>query len=136
MGYSVRLELDGGPPSNSAAGTHWRKRKKSKDMWQLRVRAALGTKIPAQPLQHALVVITRHSNKPLDGDNLHHGAKYLLDALTICGVIEDDSHAVIGMPDVRWQQYRHPGVKTTMSITECNEADLDMSAWEYEDGAD
>ena len=132
MSYSVRLEMDGGPPSNSAAGTHWRKRKKSKDMWLMRVRAALGTNTPFQPLQHALITITRHSNKPLDGDNLHAGAKFILDALTICGVIEDDRHTVIGMPDVRWKQYRHPGVKTTVTVTECAAADLDMSAWEYE----
>ena len=132
--YSAYFVMAGGPPSNSAANLHWRKKKKQKDHWFAMVRAELGSNIPPDPLKHARVTITRHSNKPLDGDNLHHGAKYILDALTKCGVIEDDKHHVIGMPNVRWMQFRHPGVRTSVCVTECRPDELDSSAWIYEGG--
>jgi hypothetical protein len=134
-GYRLEIELPGVPPLNSADALHWRKRKKIKDRWLMSVRAAIGQHKPAKPLSSALVTITRCSSQPPDGDNLHAASKFVLDSLVKCGVLSDDAHTVVGMPEVRWEKASPKHSSTRIFVLECEPSALDMSAWNFGDSA-
>ena len=105
---SIALSIPGLPPINTASsrGSHWAFAK-LKRKWESHVCAAVLTTLgrwPDKPLTRALVTITRCSASEPDYDNLVQGGKFLLDGLIKAGVIVDDSPAVIGRPEYRWQQ--------------------------------
>ena len=129
--YRLDIEMDGVTPLNSADANNRWKRKKARDLWFVKVRVAIGRDLPHEPLEHALVTITRCSSVPPDADNMYHGIKFLLDSLVACGIIADDKRDVIGMPVVKWRKAKPRQSKTLISVRECAASDLDQSAWDF-----
>lgn len=107
MTYSLRIELPGAPAMNTADGTHWRKRKRQKDLWiKATSIAARNAGLPSEPLRRARVRIVRRTAAPRapDFENLAQGGKWILDGLVRCGVLEDDHQGVIGQPVYDWER--------------------------------
>ena len=87
--------------------------------------------VPKRPLEFARVVITRCSSAPPDGDNLYSGLKHILDALQKCGIIRSDNHECIGMVAARWEKSAPKHGCTRVYVRECEEYELDKSAWNF-----
>ena len=85
---------------------HWRavaaERIRWRDVTLWAIREA-GIVPPSVPLERARLTFTRHSPMRPDDDNLAVSFKSVRDAL-IGILIRDDSPAVIGTPDYRWEK--------------------------------
>ncbi len=132
--YELSIDLEGVPPLNSADNRGWRIKKKQKDYWFQLIRAAIGINTPSDPLRAARVTVTRCTSTACDGDNLHHSAKYVLDALMGCRVILDDGPKFIGMVDCRWEKTKRGQPRTRVLVQEINPDEVDSSAWDYGEG--
>jgi hypothetical protein len=87
---------------NQLLGAHWRVRAGHSKKWERIVWRYVWPIKPHEPLKAARLVFIRASSHPLDPDNLPGSFKAVQDALVKCGIILDDTHAVIGSP-----QYLH-----------------------------
>lgn len=100
----IVLHIDEPIPSlNKTIGGHWSRQLKHRRRWRWLTRAALHqAKFFEQPKwPRAKIRIERYGERILDADNVRCGAKALIDALKLEGVIEDDSMAHIGEPEIR-----------------------------------
>jgi len=91
----MRIEIPGKPPTINQiyAGAHWAERKKIKDAWRWRVKAAL-TENPQKPVEHYPVtveVIVQFTGRRYDWENCAFAAKLVQDALIAEGILENDS---------------------------------------------
>lgn len=68
-------------------------------------------------LKKAELVLTRHSIRQCDWDNLAASFKHIIDGLVACKVIVDDSPAVIGFPTFCWEKAKIRQGKVTVQIT-------------------
>jgi Holliday junction resolvase RusA-like endonuclease len=96
---TLGFELPGATPSNNTLlRMHWAKyqRQKVALAWEVTTAATLSRWRSPAP-DRVTVTIHRIGRKQLDRDNLYGGAKMLIDALTISGLIVDDSEAHIDL---------------------------------------
>lgn len=87
---------------NQLLGAHWMLRARHSKRWYRIVWNYCFHLKPPQPLAKARLVFIRGSSRPLDPDNLPGSFKAVQDALVKCGIISNDTPAVIGQP-----QYLH-----------------------------
>ncbi len=106
--YKLEIELLGLPRRfNEGQGSHWTVRHRESQKWHKRL---LGKMIlsrqspPLKPLKKATLTLVRYSARAPDYDGLVQSLKPVVDALKKCAIIEDDSMAVIGRPDYRWEK--------------------------------
>lgn len=106
--YKLSIELLGLPTRfNQGQGAHWTTRHRESQKWHKRL---LGKMIltrsspPPIPLKKAQLILTRYSSRAPDYDNLVQSMKPVIDALKKCLIIHDDSMAIIGRPDYRWEK--------------------------------
>lgn len=133
-GYTLDIVMPDAPTSNSARNRTWmhkrgERKRIEKEIWAY---ARQQGPLPREPLEHALVLVTRLSSLPLDGDNLFHGMKTVLDSLQAVGIIKNDNHLCIGMPTPRWQMKKGRAA-TRIQVVACGYGDLDTTAWNYEE---
>ncbi|MCC3159698.1 hypothetical protein LJ737_20825 [Hymenobacter sp. 15J16-1T3B] len=115
----VFVTFTGKVPGNNGPGgllrMHWSRRQKLLSEYEWVVSAARLPKLSG-PVR---LVLTRYSTGPeMDYDNLVSTGKLLIDALVNCGVLPDDSPAVI--VERHYRQLRTPGPahqKTIISIS-------------------
>ena len=128
--FTLRLEIPGLTPMNSADNLHWRKRYRAKVHWEHAVWAAIHQ---AQwsgdpmmnwgilPLSLARVVITRRSSgREPDFENLAQSGKWLLDQLVKNRpqILVDDSPAIIGQPEYRWEKCKRKDQAMIVEVSE------------------
>src|SRR6185437_3610824 len=107
--YTLAFELLGLPKvPNELLGAHWRVRAGHAKRWERAVWAKCWHLKPNTPLIKASLVLTRCSARSPDFDNLALSFKPVVDALVKCGVIVDDTPAVIGQPTYKHERAR-PG---------------------------
>ena len=102
-----------------------------KNLWQNRIRVAIGNQGPREPLPIARVWITYRGSQALDYDNMLYGCKHLLDSLEKFGVIKNDGPKFIGVPVVRWGKCKRVDARTLVFVAEAWPDELDLSAWDW-----
>lgn len=103
--YTLEFEIKGLPRMNnlaSKASTHWRYAHREMQKWHQLVWASVGRNKPATPLKSFKLTLTRFSLVSPDYDGLVRGFKHIVDALRVCGVIENDRLENTGPWDCRW----------------------------------
>lgn len=102
--YRLAFEIRGELPllPNAMRFRHWTKEHANAKRWKYLVALKARPK-PKRPLTSAKVTLTRLSSRRPDPDGLVGSFKVVLDALQRCGVLANDDHATIGMPDYRWE---------------------------------
>ena len=117
--YELSLEIEGLPKMlNQILWTHWTVKKKHTDLWKAKVMQAIGAQKPTTPLKKAQVEFTRCSSKECDFDGLVGSFKPVADALTTCGIIEDDKVSVIGQPKYLWEKAKRSEGKIRVRVLE------------------
>jgi hypothetical protein len=108
--YVLEFKLIGLPKmSNALLRGHWRVKHAHAVKWKGAVERAMRIlNKPPQPLEWAMLTLTRVSSVEPDHDGLVSSFKPILDGLVECGVLADDKRAVVGVPDYRWEKGR-PG---------------------------
>ena len=95
------LKIDELPPSlNKWQRMHWGKRKKVKEKWIWLIKEQ-------KPKFHSgsvRITFTRVSTRMMDFDNIGGSFKPIGDALTKCGVIEDDNPKVVESLTLFWEK--------------------------------
>ena len=88
------ITIPGLPPSVNRTGQHWSIRRRAHQDWYEIVAAhALGLKIPRPVAPSCVVEIElRYKGRPRDSDS---AVKLLLDALSACRIIADDSYPAL-----------------------------------------
>lgn len=94
-------------PNRKGQGHHWSREARYRKSWHWLVRCAVGNVRPAAPLAHARVVLTRHSRRAPDPDNLAASWKPVLDGLVRARVLLDDSPAHVELAS-RWERWEMP----------------------------
>lgn len=90
----IRLEIAEPTPSlNTFNGRHWTRYHKLAKKWRTLVMVAKAeAKVFGDPLlEKSRICIERYGARMLDSDNLHGGAKAVIDSLKRNGLIVDDS---------------------------------------------
>lgn len=88
------------PSLNKWQRLHWAQRSKIKEQWQWLIKAE-------QPKKHdgsVVITYTRVSTQPMDLDGVGGSFKAIGDALTKCGVIEDDNPKIVTELKLRWEK--------------------------------
>lgn len=107
--YYLTFTIDDLPKlTNRINNLHWRGRQKLSKYWHQRVAYAVALWRPKAPLPKATLRCERFSSVAPDYDGLVGSFKYVIDALVVCGVLEDDSLAHIRIPEFSWQKCK-PG---------------------------
>lgn len=107
--YALAFEIAGLPKvPNELLGAHWRVRAGHAKRWERAVWREVWPLKPAAPLTKARLTLTRCSARTPDFDNLALSFKPVVDALVKCGVLIDDTPAVIGQPTYAHEKVR-PG---------------------------
>ncbi len=104
MPYFLQIEIPELPTVILNARQHWRVKNQEAQKWDRTIHFYTVGKRPPQPLQRAILTLTRGSARPLDFDNLASSWKHVVDSLVTCGIIADDSYQVIGMPRLCWEK--------------------------------
>lgn len=115
MPYRLEFRLEGLPRMN-ANGTHgsWRRVYGENKLWKHKTYSAILAYLPAEPLERAHAVFTRHSARQPDCDNLAISFKSVRDALKT-HVIVDDSPARF-TAEYRWQKAKHGKGFVTVTV--------------------
>lgn len=109
----MKLHLPERTPSlNQWQRMHWAKRARLKKRLTREV-AWLFCGAPASGKRH--VIITRHSPRKLDHDNLVGGCKPLVDALVACGALVDDDPESVS---VEYRQSAEPSQGVTVELSD------------------
>jgi hypothetical protein len=104
--YSLKLHFTELPRSlNKGLRTHYFKRQKENQFWDILVASKCARCLPVKPLERAKITIVRHFWRQLDYDGCVGSLKPVIDALVTCGVLKDDSWNVTG-PWVVDQKFR------------------------------
>lgn len=102
--YKLKITLPILPKStNQQTRMHWAAKAKMVKEIKVAVLAIVGRNKPSKPLEHAKLVLTRHSASQPDYDGLVSSFKHVLDGLIECGVLEDDDWDHIGAPTYLWE---------------------------------
>ena len=130
-GFRLSVEMAGLPPMNSASNLSRWKKMELKNLWQNRMRIAIGNQGPRVPLATARVWITYFGSQALDYDNMLYGCKHLLDSLEKFRGIKNDGPKYIGIPVVRWQRAKRKDARTLVFVEGVMPMDLDVAAWDW-----
>ena len=119
--YKIKIELDGLPPTLNSIGRkhHWFKVKTARE-WLHKTTLAVSDKIPPTPIKKFKLILTRHSSSEPDYDGLVSTFKHCVDALTRCGIIEDDKLSNTGQWDCRWEKAPRGKGKVTIEVIQCD----------------
>lgn len=105
MTYRLEFEIAGLPKTvNAQMSMHWRAKGEYVKGWHRSVMAAIGNKKPIAPCKTARLTLTRHSSTEPDYDGLVSSFKPVVDALIVCGVLENDKVSNIGQSTYRWEK--------------------------------
>lgn len=105
MKYEIEFEIQDLPKTYNAMGrSHWAVKAKEARKWKNIVGIKTSGRGPPNPLQRALLVLTRYSSKCPDPDGLVSSFKSTIDGLQQAGIIINDTFAVIGMPTYLWEK--------------------------------
>ena len=127
--YHLRLEIPAVPELNSAGYRHWRVRQKERNAWYEWVRwGVLGawageygewSEYPAPKSGRARLRLTRcTAGRGPDYDNLVQSFKHIIDGLVKCGLLLDDTPAVIGQPEYRWEKVKRGEAHVIVEVFE------------------
>lgn len=101
--YVLEFTIPGLPPTqNGATRGKLKERFRVKSEWKMLVWAAIQGKKPRKPLARAKLTLIRGSRTRPDFDGLTSSFKVVIDALRQQGVLLDDRHENIGVPDYQW----------------------------------
>lgn len=106
---------------NVTRGMHWAAKARDTKKWHQLVGAALAGKKPVRPLKCATLTLVRYSSVRPDDDNLTASFKPVIDALTVCGVIEDDNPEVLKKVVYLWEFAKPKTAKTFVRVEELRE---------------
>ena len=119
MSYLLKFELPGLPKmSNQLLRGHWRSKHIHAKKWKREIWMAAIHLKPLQPLEKALVTITRCSSVCPDFDGLVSAGKPLIDGLVECGVLIGDGMHVIGQPTYLWRKAAPGEGRTIILVNE------------------
>lgn len=92
------------PPVNRMGRWHWAKKimlvnewKNIVQFWVMKKNAARAT-----PIERARLTLIRHSSARPDFDGLVSSFKVVIDSLRYNGIIADDKHENVGVPEYLW----------------------------------
>lgn len=103
--YTFKCKIDYLPKTrNEMERRHWSFIHKEKQQCYELVLSKVHRHRPVRPLKKAVLILTRHSTREPDFDNLVGSWKYILDALKKYRIIEDDKPSVIGSPRFQWRK--------------------------------
>lgn len=98
--YTFEVEIPVLPRlPNQLLGAKWRTRAGHAKKWEHLVWRYCWHLRPTEPLKRARLTLTRFSSRRPDFDGLVGSFKSPLDALVKLGVLADDAHEVIGVPE-------------------------------------
>lgn len=102
----IEFELPGLPKmSNQLLRGHWRVKHAHAKKWKAAVAYAARLRFKqAEPLDSAVLTLTRVSSVEPDTDGLISGFKHVIDGLVECGVLANDRPSNIGIPHYRWEK--------------------------------
>lgn len=117
--YTLTFQINATPKSpNVFYSSHWRTRHTHTRKWHTLVFTKVWHMKPPKPLKRAVIEMQRFSPRKMDADNCRLSFKPVLDALVKCGVIADDTMAVIGEPKVTQEKCSNKDKKIVIKITE------------------
>lgn len=115
--YKLEFTLQGLPKmSNQLLRGHWRVKHAHAMKWKLAVSLACHRFKPPQPLNRAMLTLTRASSVEPDFDGLVSGFKHVIDGLVECAVLANDKSACIGQPKYAWEKCapKHGHIRITV----------------------
>jgi hypothetical protein len=102
---------------NGLLRMHWSKVSKIKARWKVLLLEAADRQRMKGPCH--IKVVRHYASQPLEADNAYASLKVLLDAMRYASIIEDDSLALIGKPEVDQVKVPHrKDQRTEIFITE------------------
>lgn len=118
--YQLAFTIAGLPKmSNQLLRGHWRVKHAHALKWKGAVARALQIlNKPPQPLDRAILTLTRHSSVRPDHDGLVSSWKHLIDSLVEQGVLANDKHENIGVPNYLWEPAAPRQGKVTIEVRE------------------
>jgi Holliday junction resolvase RusA-like endonuclease len=114
--YSVRVVIQGLPPTSNGSHGHWRAKHARVKLWKARVFKATWHLRPSVPLKKARLKLTRFSSGQCDYDNLVHSFKCVIDGLREAGILSDDKLINIGVPTYGQEKTNPRGGKIVIEI--------------------
>ena len=102
---------------NRLQRSHWRAIQTHTKKWHALVYRHAAQHVPYEPLQRALLVLTRHSATEPDPDNLMASWKPLIDGLQRVGILVNDKSENVEL-DARWVKCKIGKGNVTIEITE------------------
>lgn len=119
--FKLSFEINALPKITTNANSSWKARWVEARRWHRLVDEVVTYthQQPPQPILKAHVILTRFAfGRRPDSDNLRSSFKHVLDALVKSQVLVDDSHAVIGEPEVYWEPAKPKQGKIRVSLWE------------------
>lgn len=118
--YRLEFELQGVPEAlNKMLRMHWTKKNKHNQYWIDYVASETRMRRPSAPLAKAKLTLIRYSPRTLDYDNAVASFKAVVDGLTRCGIIANDSWPITGAWCV--DQVKHPTQRIRVVVEEVRE---------------
>lgn len=113
----MTFRLDYLPPMNTAhTRRHWSVAHRERQKAEMLVFAALPKGARSLCLKRASIVLTRHSAKEPDAENLSMSFKGIVDSLVTLGVLEDDSPRHL-VREYRWSPAKRGEGFVTVEVT-------------------
>lgn len=107
---------------NAIGRKHWWTKVKEIQEWEKIIYFQTLGKLPKEPLKKARLVLTRHSSRAPDYDNLAISFKHIVDSLRKAKIIKNDSMDVIGKPEYNWVKCKNgQGFVEIEVYAECEE---------------
>jgi len=103
--YLLELTIPGLPlMMNELLRGNWTRKHGHARQWKLLITRYVYNQRPVEPLQSAMLTLTRHSSKEPDYDGLVSSFKHVVDGLVVAKIIIDDTQSVIGIPKYKWEK--------------------------------
>lgn len=98
------IEIPGLPKPINRLQVHWRNKHAHAKRWKDAVILYTRKYKPDSAFEKASLTLTRISSKRPDFDGLVSSFKHVIDGLIEAGIIINDTHDVIGVPDYQWEK--------------------------------
>jgi hypothetical protein len=119
MTYSFEFKIDELPlTTNAQTSMHWKKKGQYVKYWHQLVFYKTGKDIPMTPLKRAKLTLTRMSSREPDFDGLVSCFKPVIDALVVCGILENDKMSNIGKSEYLWEKVSNKNACIKVKIEE------------------
>lgn len=106
---------------NAIGRKHWWTKVKEIQEWEKIIYFSTLGKLPPKPLEKASLILTRHSSRAPDYDNLTISFKAVVDSLRKVKIIKNDSMDVIGKPEYNWVKCKNGQGHITIEVYELTE---------------